>query len=559
MNVHAILSVMTIKKISVEKNEGAGEVVDRILGEPDRALVLVVPKGSALGKSARNFHLIKQETAAAGKKISVESVDEHILALAKNAGMAAGHPLLKERGVSGIAGISDIVPVAAAADMHEEESVEEETAEEETENIYEETKQEAQTFLKEENRFFKKRVIPPASEAEEEEEAVRRGAAWGKRTLWAAVALVIFAAILYGVTVFFGSAKIGITFKKTPWAYAATITADKAVSVINTSANIIPAQIFLVPKNITQLFPASGKQAVSLKARGVITIYNAYSSSPQTLVATTRFVTPDGKIFRLADSVIVPGAKITNGQIVPSSTSAAIVADQPGPAYNVSSTPKLTIPGFKGTPRYDAFYGSIASSTSGGFIGTKAVPTASDIAAAKQKVTDILTSDLEDGITGSYTSNFKILDGATNIQITKLTVNTSTNESGQFSVFGEGTFSAIGFDESGTATTSLKYFLWLLSQSTKPSSTFSNLALNYASVSPNFSAGKLSFSLNAQGSLEPAFSVDDFRGSVAGERISDAKNAVASLPDLEEGTISVWPAWLWQLPSNPNKIQVNVD
>ena len=95
------------------------------------------------------------------------------------------------------------------------------------------------------------------------------------------------------------------------------------------------------------------------------------------------------------------------------------MADQAGPDYNVSSTPKLTIPGFEGTPKYTAFYGALASGTSGGFVGEKAVPTASDIAAAKQKVTDTLTSDLQNSLTGSYTNNFKILPGATAIQITK--------------------------------------------------------------------------------------------------------------------------------------------
>ena len=65
---------------------------------------------------------------------------------------------------------------------------------------------------------------------------------------------------------------------------------------------------------------------MSQKAQGTLTIYNAYSSAPQTLVATTRFVTPDGKIFRLTNEVTVPGAKITNGQIVPSSINAPIAA-----------------------------------------------------------------------------------------------------------------------------------------------------------------------------------------------------------------------------------------
>jgi hypothetical protein len=592
---------MATKKIVVEKGEGVGEVVDRILGEPDLVLVLVVPKGALLGKSARNFHLIKREAAEAGKEIYVESVDENILAFAKNAGMTVGHPLLRERSAFGVSGISDIVPVTREDEKRKESREEavreadessrerkravaskrsaaharpagEEPSEESEAGKNEEyekasadkdVEQEEQSFFKEENRFFKKRQIPIESDAdgeqEEESEIPQRRVAIGRRMAWVAAAIIVLVAALYGVTVMFGSARIAITFKKTAWAYNATFTASKAVSQANAAENIIPAQIFTVPKNLTQLFPASGRQNVSQKAQGTITIYNAYSSSPQTLVATTRFVTPDGKIFRLVNSVIVPGAAVTNGAIVPSSINAAVVADQAGPAYNVSSTPKLTIPGLEGTPKYAAFYGSLPSSTSGGFVGEKAVPTADDITTAKQKVTDILTSDLQDSLTGSYTNDFKILDGATNIQITKMTVNTSTDADGNFSVFGEGTLSAVGFDESSSATSSLKYLFLSLAQSTETSFVFSDLALTYTSVTPDFANGKLTFSVGAQGSLEPAFSADDLSGSIAGKKISEAKEIISALPQLQEGSISVWPAWLWQIPASTKKIQVTVD
>jgi hypothetical protein len=574
---------MATKKIIIEKEEGAGEVVDRILGEPDHALIIVVPKGSTLGKSPRNFNLIKRESADAGKEISVESVDENILAFARNSGMAISHPLLRERSALGASGISDIVPVSRGDEVHEEEkesepvrgkkrsaaaektamparklSVEAENDEEgevEVEEVGEGAAQEEESFFKEENRFFKKRQIPEGHniEAEDEEEAGPR-IMTGKRIGWTIAALVVLVAALYGITVTFGSAKIDITFKKTPFGYNGAFTADKAASQINASQNVIPAQVFSVPKNITQQFPASGEQNVSLKAQGTITIYNAYSSSQQSLVATTRFVTPSGAIFRLVNSVIVPGAAVTNGQIVPSSITAPVVADQAGPAYNVSSTPKLTIPGFEGTPKYTAFYGALTSGTSGGFVGEKAVPTASDIATAKQKVTDTLTSDLQNSLTGSYTNNFKILPGATAIQITKMAVNTSTDATGKFSVFGEGTLSAIGFDE-----TAFKGFLLSLAQPTEASSTFSDLTITYATATPDFTNGKLSFSVGVQGSLEPIFSADNFSGTIAGEKIGDAKTAISSLSQLQEGTISVWPAWLWQIPANTKKIQVTVD
>ncbi len=70
----------------------------------------------------------------------------------------------------------------------------------------------------------------------------------------------------------------------------------------------------------------------------------------------TRFLALDGKIFRLTKGITVPGAKIVEGKIIPSSIEAAVIADQPGEAYNIGPVSRFSIPGLKGTPKYEAFY-----------------------------------------------------------------------------------------------------------------------------------------------------------------------------------------------------------
>lgn len=557
-----------MKKITIEKEEGIAELVDRMVGEEEEEITLVIPKGSALARSVRNFHLLKREADAAGKSVVIESVDETILAFAKESDIEASHPLW--RGVRGAGGISDIVP---ASEMPEEKKAvgkrhkkkvepvkltvpdeEEEESEEDKEveaTLEVETEEEEEESFLSAKRFFGRRSAPPEFE-EEEEEAPGYGAR-RRIVMWAAGVLVLILVGLGIATWVFGRAAITIDFQKTPWSYEKSFLADKSVSKINDVTNTIPAQVFTAQKNTTQLFPASGSANVSQKAQGTITIYNAYSSAKQDLVATTRFVTPDGKLFRLASSVTVPGATITNGQIVPSSIDAPVVADAAGPAYNVGATAKLTIPGFSGSPKYNAFYGQLKSGTSGGFTGTKAVPTAADITDAKTKVTAALQANLGSDLTTSYPKDFKILDGATNVQMAKLIVNTSTDANGKFSVFGEATLQAIGFDESA-----LTAFLLSGAQSDGSQSVFDALSLNYSAVRADFTKGTVSFSLSANGTLKPPFSADDFRASVAGKSIGDARGAIAALPGLADGNISVWPRWLWNLPSDPNKISVSV-
>ncbi len=411
---------------------------------------------------------------------------------------------------------------------------------------------EKETFLMSTERFFKERKLEDVPEASEKEP--RRF--FSKRFGIIAGVIIALIAILYGVTAIFGHADITINFKKTPWQYQGSFTADKSASNINGTNNVIPAQLFTMPKDTTQSYPASGNQNVSVKAQGTLTIYNAYSSAAQQLVATTRFVTPDGKIFRLASGVTVPGAQVTDGQIVPSSMTTTVIADKAGSDYNVGAVSKLTVPGFQGTPKYDGFYGALLGGTSGGFVGMKAVPTAADITSAKAKMTAVLQASLQTGLANTYPSNFKILDGATNVAITKLTVNTSTDQDGNFSVFGEATLQAIGFDEAA-----FKQYLLTLAQATEASSTWSagSPTLSYSGVKPDFTKGIVSFSVSAQGTLEPAFSTDDFKTSIEGESVNDARTAISALPQLQDGSISVWPAWVWSIPGNSGKINVTVN
>ena len=98
------------------------------------------------------------------------------------------------------------------------------------------------------------------------------------------------------------------------------------------------------------------------------------------------------------------------------------MADQAGPAYNVGATDKLTVPGFANTPKFNGFYGALPQGASGGFAGVKPVPTAQDIAAAKASTTAILQAALAGTASFDIPSQFKNINGVTNIQITRLTL-----------------------------------------------------------------------------------------------------------------------------------------
>ena len=176
-------------------------------------------------------------------------------------------------------------------------------------------------------------------------------------------------------------------------------------------------------------------------------IYNNYSSFPQTLVATTRLVSPDGKIYRLNSSITVPGAENPGGKITPSSIRASISADKPGEAYNLSPGVKFRIPGFEGSPKYDGFYAELKESLGGGFVGETSLPSEEDLAAAKADTEKRLEEAIKTQLLFNLPPEVKVLNNAYEFRVTETKVNEAANEEGKFTITAYGEAKLIGFRE----------------------------------------------------------------------------------------------------------------
>lgn len=137
----------------------------------------------------------------------------------------------------------------------------------------------------------------------------------------------------------------------------------------------------------------SEPKEINQKATGEITIYNNYSEATQILIKNTRFQSKDGKIFKIGDSVKVPG-KVGN---TPGSIKVKVSADSYGAEYNIDAG-DFTIPGFKGTARYEGFYAKSDSAMKGGSSGMVQIVSQSDIDNANLELKSKVESDLASSI-----------------------------------------------------------------------------------------------------------------------------------------------------------------
>ena len=224
--------------------------------------------------------------------------------------------------------------------------------------------------------------------------------------LWAAA--VVVASILAGILVstFFEGATITVHPKTASVTLPPNLQAGKDAPV-----GALSYQLMTVTAEAKRTLTASGQIQVNRQASGVIVVYNTGGTASQKLIANTRFQAPDGKIYRIRDSITVPGGKKNaDGTIAPGTIETTVYADSPGEGYNRGET-RFTIPGFKGDPRFDTFYATAASIT-GGFSGMEPSVTDADLKSAEADMRQELEQSLATDAASKLPEGFLPVQGA---------------------------------------------------------------------------------------------------------------------------------------------------
>lgn len=208
------------------------------------------------------------------------------------------------------------------------------------------------------------------------------GSSVGRAYWWGGGILVL---LLLGILYFtLGSAKIIIHPQKQTLDFKLPITVDLEAQIVDVTEAKLPGKLLLAESEVSQDFVSSGQRQVANKARGELVVYNNFNSETQIFVATTRFESSAGLIYRTPRPISIPGAKLVNGKLVPGSATVEVIADKPGEEYNIGPD-NFTVPGLRGSPRFEGFYAESREAMRGGKIGLSKVVTEKDFNSAKEQ------------------------------------------------------------------------------------------------------------------------------------------------------------------------------
>lgn len=358
----------------------------------------------------------------------------------------------------------------------------------------------------------------------------------------ALVALVIV--IGSGVALYaFAAAQVSIT----PTSNATTVSGNFSATY---NSGDLPYAIVTVDKTVSANVPAESTETVNDPAQGTITIYNTQATS-QNLIKNTRFQTSSGLIFRIQDSVSIPGGSVSS----PGSVKATVYADTGGDQYNIGPT-TFTVPGLKGSDAYTQVTAKSTEAFTGGFAGTRPSVSQATRDAQNEKSKAALNTALTAAVASQLPAGYVVLPGATFTTYTP--VNDTVGKDNSVNVNLKGTAVAVAFPNAALAKTIAYQTVGSYSGQQVMLADWSGLTLTPSSQgTPTAEQGTFSFSLAGKTTILWSIDPQKIAGAVAGKDRKTAYSIIQSFPEVHSAVLTVRPFWASSFPQDPADIKVS--
>ncbi len=314
------------------------------------------------------------------------------------------------------------------------------------------------------------------------------------------------------------------------------------------TTNSVPFLTETVSLSKSKVLSRSESRKVETKASGKVTIYNNFDNEPQRLIKNTRFESSTGKIYRINDSVVVPGKSGST----PGEVEVTLYADSTGSDYNMTSS-DFTIPGFRGTPRYDGFYAKSKAAFTGGSSGTKSLVSLADINAAKDALALELEKDIKEEVKKITKEGYVTMVDATQVIYEDNEAELSSGDGDMYKV------TATGYV--------------MLAQSSRLAETIASSVVGYdkapvrlgyaetlsfvrRDTSPVVNATSLPLLVEGIPRVIWVVDKESIRSMVTGKDTDEFKTLMKSILSIESAEIRFSPMWLSRFPSDIEKVTV---
>lgn len=353
------------------------------------------------------------------------------------------------------------------------------------------------------------------------------------------------AVVTLGIIIFItvGHAKIILMPHAEPLDLKLTVIASSTTASVSAEFDKIPGQEFTVQKEAAGSYDLATTKEVAQKASGKITITNK-SGASQRLVATTRFESPDGLIFRIPETINVPAG---------GSVDSTVYADRPGKEYNIAAT-KFTVPGLKGTPQFDTITATSADAMSGGFIGAAKIVTEQDFTKAREELTQQAKDQVVQALK-EQAGELKFPDDIA-IKVADPVANAKSGEAAdKLEMKVSASASVIAYRESDVKLLLQSY----LEKNGGLELSDKDLKITYSDTKLDIAAKTITFNVAASGTSQSKIDTDKVLLDIKGMNESAMRDYFKNQKGIASARILLSPFWVTSVPKDPKKIELVVD
>lgn len=365
--------------------------------------------------------------------------------------------------------------------------------------------------------------------------------------------------ILIGIFCYFtlSKAEIEIWPESEVLTFETKLTIDKTAENVDFSKKVIPGKIFETEKTVTEEFSSSGTILKEKKAEGIIRVYNAYSTSPQVLIARTRFVSADGKLFRTPTKITIPGGHYEEGKFVPGYLDVQVKADQPGPEYNIDPS-TFSIPGFAGTALYTKFYGKSFQAMTGGLREEAPQVTQEDLDQAQKILEEKALQNCQTALKEKISPEFILLEETLDSEILEtFSLARPKDELEKFSFQVKAKSEVLVFKIEDVENFARDF---ILSQIPEDKQLYQeSLKINYLPETGDLKSGKISLFLNMEAKIYSDIDTENLKKGLSKKSLAEAKLFLEAQPQITQVLVKFWPFWVKKVPEDTEKIEIKLN
>lgn len=374
-----------------------------------------------------------------------------------------------------------------------------------------------------------------------------------KRVVVSVIIAILILGSAFFVNLLMGGAKVTVYPKFKDVSVQATFITSKSPA-----AGELGYELLTLEATGERQVTASGTEKVSERAGGTIFVYNTQIGTSQRLIKNTRFENPEGLIFRIKESIEVPGAtKDAKGAVAPGVVTTEVFADGTGEQYNAPAS-RFTIPGLKGSDQFTSVYGESNSAFTGGFEGERYIIDEAELETKKQELHLELRNSLLERLKTERPLGFVVFDSAVTFAFETLPATSYGNSLATIKekaylnvpIFKESEFSKYlaestiaGYDGEGVLSTDPTALIFEYTTATTTTSNISTLL-------------QLEFKLKGTTRIVWQYDAEKLKSDLLGLSKTALPTVLSGYPSIDRAEATIRPFWSQNFPKDTSEITV---